>query len=189
MTSDKLDRRKKYTRMVLKDSLLKLLKEKPLSSITVKEICGIADVNRSTFYAHYTDQYALLTQIENELIDDLKRYLSELNVQEEDEAIHMAERLLTYFATKHEECQILLNESGDSSFHKKVMDVAQGFIMKSWMEVYDFDKEKLAYISSFIVSGSVQVIKMWMENGMTQSPREMAQLINTLVNKGMYSVR
>ncbi|WP_042148439.1 TetR-like C-terminal domain-containing protein [Paucisalibacillus sp. EB02] len=189
MTSDKIDRRKKYTRMVLKDSLLKLLKEKPLSSITVKEICEIADVNRSTFYAHYTDQYALLTQIEDELIDDLKRYLSELNVQEEDEAIHMVERVLTYFATKHEECQTLLNESGDSSFHRKVMDVAQGFIMKSWMEIYEFDKEKLAYISSFIVSGSVQVIKMWMENGMTQSPKEMATLINNLVNKDMYSIR
>ncbi|WP_338121478.1 hypothetical protein [Halalkalibacterium halodurans] len=50
--SVKLDRRKKYTRMVLKESLMKLMQEKPLSNITIKEICDLADINRSTFYSH-----------------------------------------------------------------------------------------------------------------------------------------
>jgi AcrR family transcriptional regulator len=189
MTSEKLDRRKRYTRMVLKKSFMQLLKEKALSSITVKEICEIADVNRSTFYAHYTDQYALLKQIEDELIEDMKSYLSTANLQKEDEAVHMAQKLLEYFSTKQDECQTLLNETGDSSFERKVMVVAQNIIMKNWMDVYDFDNDISNYLSTFIVSGSVQVIKMWMANGMTQSPKEMAVLINDLVNKGLYHVR
>jgi AcrR family transcriptional regulator len=189
MTSEKLDRRKRYTRMVLKNSIMQLLKEKPLSSITVKEICEIADVNRSTFYAHYTDQYALLMQIEDELIEDMKSYLSTINLQKEDEAVHIAQELLEYFSTKHDECQTLLNETGDSSFERKVMNVAQNIIMKNWIGVYDFDKDISNYLSTFIVSGSVQVIKMWMANGMSQSPKEMAILINDLVNKGLYHVR
>ncbi|WP_047986485.1 TetR/AcrR family transcriptional regulator [Ornithinibacillus californiensis] len=189
MTSEKLDRRKRYTRMVLKKSFMQLLKEKALSSITVKEICEIADVNRSTFYAHYTDQYALLKQIEDELIEDMKSYLSTANLQKEDEAVHMAQKLLEYFSTKQDECQTLLNETGDSSFERKVMVVAQNIIMKNWMDVYDFDNDISNYLSTFIVSGSVQVIKMWMANGMTQPPKEMAILINDLVNKGLYHVR
>ena len=42
------DRRVKYTQMVLNESLLEVLREKPLSRITVKEICDRADINRST---------------------------------------------------------------------------------------------------------------------------------------------
>ena len=46
--------------MVLKQSLLKLLKEKPVNKITVKEVCELAQLNRATFYAHYSDCFALL---------------------------------------------------------------------------------------------------------------------------------
>jgi len=77
MTSTKLDRRKQYTRMVLKDSIMKLLKEKSISTITVKEICKEADINRSTFYAHYSDQYDLLEKIEEEIIEDMITYLNQ----------------------------------------------------------------------------------------------------------------
>lgn len=38
--SEKMDRRKKYTRRVLKESLIHLLNEKPIADITVKEICA-----------------------------------------------------------------------------------------------------------------------------------------------------
>ena len=37
---EKLDARKRYTQMVLKQSFLKLLKEKPVNRITVKEVCA-----------------------------------------------------------------------------------------------------------------------------------------------------
>ena len=50
---EKLDARKRYTQMVLKQSFLKLLKEKPVNRITVKEVCALAQLNRATFYAHY----------------------------------------------------------------------------------------------------------------------------------------
>ena len=56
----KMDRKTRYTRMVLQDSLIELMKEKPISKITIKELCEKADINRTTFYAHYTDQYDLL---------------------------------------------------------------------------------------------------------------------------------
>jgi AcrR family transcriptional regulator len=66
MTSEKLDRRVKYTKKVLKESLVEILEKKNIDKITIKEICEKADINRSTFYTHYYDQYDLLHQIENE---------------------------------------------------------------------------------------------------------------------------
>ena len=60
---EKMDARKRYTQMVLKQSFLKLLKEKPVNRITVKEVCALAQLNRATFYAHYSDCFALMLSL------------------------------------------------------------------------------------------------------------------------------
>ncbi|WP_244513548.1 TetR/AcrR family transcriptional regulator [Oceanobacillus limi] len=189
ISSTKLDRRKKYTRKVLRESLMDLLKEKQISSITVKELCELADINRSTFYAHYADHFDLLTQIEDELIDDMNQYLSAYNFEKEEEAVQMVEKLLEYFATKQDECKTLLQKDGDSSFQKKVTDVAHRFIMKNWMEVNLLDRNISEYLSAFIVTGSIQMMKMWLYNGMDKSPKEMAELINNFINKGLFGLK
>ncbi|WP_229683258.1 TetR/AcrR family transcriptional regulator [Virgibacillus oceani] len=184
-----MDRRKKYTRMVLKDSIMKLLKEKQISAVTVKEICELADINRSTFYAHFSDQFNLLEQIEEELIEDMSMYLSSYNFEKEDDALKMTEKLIEYFASKKDECQTLLNENSDSSFQQKVMVVAHRFIMKNLMGVKPLDNDISQYLSSFIISGSIQVMKVWLNNGMDKSPKEMAEIINNIINKGIYGLR
>lgn len=63
------DARVRYTQRILKESLLKLLREKPINKITVKEVCELAELNRATFYSHYSDCFALLESIENELVE------------------------------------------------------------------------------------------------------------------------
>lgn len=63
------DRRTKYTKNVIRQALMELLKEKPISKITVTDICKLADINRSTFYSYYEDVYALMTQMQNELFE------------------------------------------------------------------------------------------------------------------------
>ena len=62
MKNNKEDRRVKYTKMVLKESLIDLLSKKDISCITIKQICEEADINRATFYTHYSDQFDLLRQ-------------------------------------------------------------------------------------------------------------------------------
>lgn len=170
--------------MVLKDSLMKLLKKKQLSTITVKEICEHADINRSTFYSHYSDQFDLLQQIEEELIEDMSMYLSSYNFDKKDD-YEMTVKLIEYFASKEEECQTLLNTNSDSSFEKKVSLVARRFMMKNWMDIKPVDQNNSVYLSAFIVSGSIQVMKVWLNNGMDKSPEEIADIITTIINRGI----
>ena len=88
---EKMDARKRYTQMVLKQSFLKLLKEKAVNRITVKEVCALAQLNRATFYAHYSDCFALMESIENELIDAFEkslRYVNSFDVTALIEAIY-----------------------------------------------------------------------------------------------------
>ena len=62
----KTDRRTMYTRMVIKDALLSLLKDRDYADITVTDICRRAEINRGTFYLHYSN----ISQVLDELFDD-----------------------------------------------------------------------------------------------------------------------
>lgn len=55
-----LDPRIRRTRLALQHALAKLLKEKEFDKISVQDIAEAAEVNRATFYDHYTDKFALL---------------------------------------------------------------------------------------------------------------------------------
>ena len=60
MEDQKQDRRVRRTQKLLKDSLVTLMQEKEFKNISVKDITDRADLNRGTFYLHYTDTYHLL---------------------------------------------------------------------------------------------------------------------------------
>ena len=69
------DRRTRYTRQIIKDSFLDLLKEKPFSKITVTELCRISEINRGTFYLHYYDIDDVLDDLLNDVITDTSSIL------------------------------------------------------------------------------------------------------------------
>ncbi|GAB3056320.1 TetR/AcrR family transcriptional regulator [Virgibacillus ainsalahensis] len=183
--NEKLDRRKKYTRMVLKDSLIELLNKKQISAITVKEICAGADINRSTFYTHYKDPFDLLNEIEKEIIDDMNSYLSQYNFNKEEESLKMMERLFEYVVSKREVFQTLLNENGDTSFERRVMEVAREYLLQNWVEFHEHDEDFSEYISIFIISGCIHIIKNWLNNDFDKSPKEMAAFISQITNNGL----
>lgn len=66
------DLRQRRTRKLLADALLSLLEERPLSEISVVDICQRAMVHRTTFYAHFDDKLALLRYA----VDELQKYSS-----------------------------------------------------------------------------------------------------------------
>ena len=68
----KTDRRIQKTKTQLRAGLAKLMQTKSLKEITVKELVEEVDINRSTFYLHYTDIYQMLESIETELQEEIK---------------------------------------------------------------------------------------------------------------------
>ena len=66
----KNNQRTRLSKILLKNALMDLLGEKgSVAKISVRELCERADLNRSTFYAHYSEPKELLEEVENELLD------------------------------------------------------------------------------------------------------------------------
>ena len=54
------------TRNAIKAALIKLLDERPLTQITVKDIVTACGINRNTFYYHYQGIPELIAEIVND---------------------------------------------------------------------------------------------------------------------------
>lgn len=72
------DHRTRVTRMMIRKAFTSLLQQKPIQSISVKELCTVAGISRGTFYSHYTDIYDLMGQMEDELMEEVRRGLGKM---------------------------------------------------------------------------------------------------------------
>jgi AcrR family transcriptional regulator len=175
----KLDRKTRYTRKVLADSLVELMKDAPFAKITVKELCEKADINRATFYTHYRGLYDLLRQIEDETIgyfeDMLKKYETRRSKREVQE---MLEEMFNFIASNSDSLKILLSENGDIDFQKKVF---RRFVQKEQITKYfsemPIQPELYAYWYAFIVNGVIGLIQHWLKNNMSIPVSELAKLV------------
>ena len=66
-----MDLRQRKTRKAIKEAFLKLHEKKPVEKITVKELAGIAQISKATFYLHYRDIYDLAEQLQKEVIEEI----------------------------------------------------------------------------------------------------------------------
>ena len=177
----KEDRKTRYTRMVLQDSLIALMKEKPIGKITIKELCEMADVNRSTFYAHYTDQYDLLRNIEDDVLVWLKEAVATiLNKTDKSGTMEVLEQLLQYVVENGRHLQVLLSEQGDIDFQKELFAQIYNSMSSPSPSNTGLGKEEELFI--FVVNGSVGLIQHWLKNGFHKSAQEMAETIYSMAN-------
>lgn len=68
MTERKENRSARRSRRMLRQAFEQLLQQREFSKITVIDIVEQADLNRSTFYAHYPDIYGIVDEMQEEII-------------------------------------------------------------------------------------------------------------------------
>jgi AcrR family transcriptional regulator len=77
------DRRIARTKQFISDAFLALLLEKDIEGIVIKDISEKANVNRSTFYAYYSDKFDLLEQMVKEKLSELCAEIATERVENE----------------------------------------------------------------------------------------------------------
>ncbi len=120
----KESRRVKMTKMLLNEGFLKFLAEKPLSRITVKEICEDADMNRSTYYMHFTDPYDQLKKLEADIMVDMTIYVDGIvteGLHDDKKQRKIIKGVLEYIQSKKYVFQILLGKVGDLDLQRDIL--------------------------------------------------------------------
>jgi AcrR family transcriptional regulator len=181
----KESRKTRYTRMVIRDSLIELMKERPITGITIKEICALADVSRPTFYAHYRDQYDMLKNIEDETFAYFETVVFANNAKKlsRREIVLLIEDILQYIENDSNSVKVLLSENGNIGFQRKLFRRFITYlqhVMKNYSEKTS-DEEKIECYSVFMVHGIIALVHHWVKSNMNIPKDELARMLVELI--------
>jgi AcrR family transcriptional regulator len=187
---EKTDIRVRFTQKTLRDSLVTLMKDKPILDISIRNICERAGVSRSTFYTYYNDQYDLIRQIEMETIAEMEKiiqpYLSAARKSSSQTTVALLlQDILQYIINNNNSIQVLLSENGDSGFQKKFF---RNGIESLWKIIEALgvkmpDEQGTKYGFAFLVGGFLALVQEWLKNGMDTPAPELTKILVKLTRE------
>ena len=165
---DKTDLRVIKTNKILFEALTTLMKEKTFEKIKISDICEVALINRSTFYAHYEDKYELLLALIEDLKDNL---LIELNKNEAESLskeyfMELLEILIDHIDSKREIYSAILSHNKNGIFVDFLIDVANRDLAKRLKDSQEVIKSNIPadIISKFYLGGIINIGVDWIIN-------------------------
>lgn len=177
------DRRVKLTKKILKDALIEIMHEKSIHEISIKKICEVADINRSTFYHHYSSPYELYEDINNDIYEDFAKIKKKNIVHKgDDNSKYMSALLtdiLTYVENHRDLFLVLLSDKGDLSIGEKLTNSVLKFVDA------DNDSELSVYCMQFITAGVANIVWLWLNNENRSSPHDVALMITMIMYHGV----
>lgn len=184
MQEQKVNRRVRYTKKVLRESLIDLLQTKPISRITVTDICTKADLNRGTFYNYYCDAYDLLAQIEDSFYDNLTRQLERFKT--DGISGTLLSELLSTIEQNRDLCNVLFNINADKTFLNRLLDLMKDFTFAYWEEhnVNNLNESQMELLYSFFSNGAIGILCRWIAGDWDVSKEYLAKTILALGLKG-----
>ncbi len=181
-----LDRRSKYSQKMIREALFKLLDEKNLSSITVTDVCRLADVNRGTFYKYYKDVPDLFSQIKTAFFQEIHHmmnssdlsnldsiYLNILKSIKGNKDLVRVIQKCNHLSTTVEEIKILLKDNIVSNIKGAKPHATY---------------EEVEYILEFLIGGGANVINQWVYTNMSIPIEQIHKLLVTATNASLNSL-
>lgn len=173
-----LDARVRYTKMVIKDTFITLLKEKPVNKITVKEICELAEINRATFYKYYSDPFDLLDKIESEMLSQLKNTLKTSPHSFREIFI----LIMVNIRADGERYQVLTSENGDSKFPGRIFSLYYAYIREGLSEQFpNLSSVQQEWLYYFSAQGCSGILNRWISGGMREGVEEVSDFAQKLI--------
>lgn len=181
----KIDLRVRLTRSLLKDALVQLMQKQHISKISVRALCELAGINRSTFYTHYTDHFDLLNKVEQEVLDNLKSYLEKQVLKHNRPiSLQVLTNILDYFKENVELFKALLSENCDLAFQKDILELS---LVVSQIS-QSLSRKTQEYTNTFALNGAISILQKWAQGGMYESSAQMAEFIIQVLYYGISSL-
>lgn len=180
MVEKKSDRRVRYTKMVLRESLLELLEKKSINAVTITELCRKADINRNTFYAHYQSPEEMLRIIET---DFLQEFINKVeNSLAADEYNDLMYKLCLYIEKNRDICEVIISCRGNGGdFLKRLNDTFRDRTVAKWRKLSAKDISEMESLYTFIAGGSAALIKEWIDSDFQEGPETVSERIKKLL--------
>ncbi|MBQ1820596.1 MAG: TetR/AcrR family transcriptional regulator [Clostridia bacterium] len=174
------------TKKLLREALMEMLKDKPLRSITVKEICGRAGLNRGTFYAHYSDVFDLMAQIEAEMEAGFLAALTPVLTDERMSPPRVTKKVFQCLEQNADLCRVTIGPNGDRAFAIRVIGKGREHCETSCRRLYpNADPRNIKTYFTFVTGGCIALMERWLREGMKDSSDVLAEAAERIMECGI----
>ncbi|KAB1438685.1 TetR/AcrR family transcriptional regulator [Candidatus Galacturonibacter soehngenii] len=177
-----INQRVMLTKRLIHEALLEMLKTYNIKKISIRELCQVARINRTTFYNHYGSQYDVLNEIAQTYIQNTSFTI--LNDMSKSKSIdECLTQVLQYIKDNLEFAKLVLEQDNYDLLTQIALSLPQfdQLIIEHLPKDLDLDKKKA--IASFVQHGTVRLVKEWIFSDCLKSPEEEAQLILYIVGR------
>lgn len=182
--SEKPDRRSKRTKALLKKIFTDLLKTKPIQKITVTELCELADINRSTFYKHYFDLYALLEDMEKDCLQQIDLLIDDIMTRSLPPQAVCTVILQYIFEHKDLLYLLLIYTNNGEDFWNQITQKAFSLFRKNTLRAYavpeHITEDEFENVLVFISYGHYAIYRKWLMEGCPTAPDGLARHLTLL---------
>lgn len=178
------------SRRFIRQAFMELLKEKRLEKITVTDIVNRADINRSTFYAHYTDVKALIEEIQHEVIERTMVLVKEMDFMEILRQPTPFVKKLIDIANENRELYAVL---GKAALSMNQLERIKLLLVKKAMQLPQIPEEirsqkNFAVRINFFVGGIINVYQQYLMGNLDASSEEIVDDIAVLIRTSSDSI-
>lgn len=190
MAINENDSRVRRTKRLIRKGLAELSLEKGIDKITVKELTERIDINRGTFYLHYSDIEDLIECIQNELYDGFCRILDAVTAQRiKQEPSEILFEICNFLKQNSDVFSALLFSEQSSALREKVKKLFSKKCNKLLRSAYpDLDAEKYDLICEYCIYGGIGIIRSWLKYHPEKTPRQISELWLSLTNSGIKNI-
>lgn len=189
METKKQDRRVVKTRRAIHMAFASLLSEKEINDITVRDIADLADINRKTFYNYYAGVYAILDEIENEVVGTLENALKGTDFREAMSHPYMLfEKLTAVINTDLDFYGHLLSMQGNVSLITKTVHLLKQKTREAVLQQLPVKEEELDIFLDYTFSGMLTVYQRWFNSDRSRSLEEISEILGELCFNGLNGV-
>lgn len=152
-------------------------KRKPVSRITVREICEETGINRSTFYAHYRDIYDVVEKVELRMSEMLTASMMDTLVQ--TGSLRKLFEQLFYFVQDYKKFyEIYFQDMHQASVIGIAWDMIDAQTSSIDFQQFGYqNQEEAQYAGAFFISGLTAMVRMWLEKGCKETPSELVDIL------------
>ena len=158
------NRKVKYTKRVIRESLYELLKIKAINKITVKELTELADINRSTFYAYYETMQDLIEEIE---IENAHKIIESIHIETYPNDLFKEKALNDFLniVCDNEEISFwFLDENVTGIGRKMVHDYTESKFSILWTQNNRINSTEAYFFFEYIYQGCIAMLIRWYNN-------------------------
>ncbi len=155
-----MNKRVLKTKKEIRTAFVKLLSEKEIEKLTVKEIAETAQVDRKTVYNYYKGVEEILEELENELMASFERsakaYVNE-NTQPKD----LFKALVHFLNENFEICNLLMHAHNNERLLNKMVVFLRGQIRSSLKKNPLLSPEKIDLVAEYATGGVFCAYRAW----------------------------